>query len=223
MKAKTLLISAATLAAGVMASQAAVYSQNIVGYINVTIPAGQFCLIQNPLSTGNDVLTNVIPLGNVPKNTEAYFFAAGSFGAPYQMTKTGWSPDASTVSVAPGQGFFIQNTAVTNFTLTLVGTVLSSNSAPVALSPGFNLVGAPQPVSGFLQTQMGVPAVKNDFVYQFNDGGGNYYPETQATKTGWSPSEPYIGTNVNVGVAEAFFYDVNGATTENWTNSLSPY
>jgi hypothetical protein len=223
MKAKTLLISAATLAAGVMASQAAVYSQNIVGYINVTIPSGQFCLIQNPLTTGNDVLTNVIPVGAAPKGTEAYFFSAGSFGSPYTLGKSGWSPDASTVSVAPGQGFFIQNAGITNFTLTLTGSILSSNTGPVTLSPGFNLVGASVPVSGNIQAQMGAPAVKNDFVYQFNDGIGNYGPQLTAGKSGlWSPYEPTIGTNSNVGVAEAFFYDESG-TTKQWTNSLSPY
>src|SRR5690349_8577884 len=61
MRTKTLLIAAAAMAAGVSASMAQVtYSQNIVGYVNVTAPAGQYIMIANPLTTGNDVLTNVI-------------------------------------------------------------------------------------------------------------------------------------------------------------------
>jgi hypothetical protein len=223
MKIKTLAIAAATLAVGAISSQAQVYSQNIVGYVNVTVPPGSYVLLQNPLDTGNNVLTNVIPLGNVPKNTEVFIYSGGSFGAPYQMTKTGWSPNASAVSVAPSQGFFLANIGSTNFTVTFTGSVLSSNAAPVALPPGYNLVGSPQPVSGLLQTKLGVPASKNDNVFQYNDDTGSYYPEAQATKTGWSPSEPYIGTNDIVGVAEAFYYDNIGATTKYWTNSAAPY
>jgi hypothetical protein len=41
MKSKTLLIAAAALVAGVITSEAQVYSANIVGYVNVTLPAGQ--------------------------------------------------------------------------------------------------------------------------------------------------------------------------------------
>jgi hypothetical protein len=49
---KTLLIAAATLAAGVIAAQAdsPVYSQNIVGYVNTVIPKnGVLTLVNNPL------------------------------------------------------------------------------------------------------------------------------------------------------------------------------
>jgi hypothetical protein len=48
---KTLLIAAATLAAGVIAAQAdsPVYSQNIVGYVNTVLPGGSLTLISNPL------------------------------------------------------------------------------------------------------------------------------------------------------------------------------
>ncbi len=38
---KTLLIAAAALVAGVISSDAQVYSANIVGYVNVACPAGR--------------------------------------------------------------------------------------------------------------------------------------------------------------------------------------
>ena len=40
MRTKTLLIAAAALAAGLVSSQAQVYSQNVVGYANVPAPVG---------------------------------------------------------------------------------------------------------------------------------------------------------------------------------------
>jgi len=47
---KTLLIAAAALAAGVISTQAQVYSQNIVGYVNTAIPGNNgLTLINNPL------------------------------------------------------------------------------------------------------------------------------------------------------------------------------
>ena len=81
MRTKTLLIAAAALVAGVVSSEAQVYSANIVGYVNVTVPAASYVLMANPLTTGNDVLTNVIPPGSVPNTTtKAYIYSGGSFG-----------------------------------------------------------------------------------------------------------------------------------------------
>jgi hypothetical protein len=51
---KTLLIAAAALAAGVISSQAQVYSQNVVGYINQPIPADSYQIIGSQLINGSD-------------------------------------------------------------------------------------------------------------------------------------------------------------------------
>ncbi len=58
MRTKTLLIGAAALVASVISSQAqgTVYSQNVVGYINQTIPGGgKFAEYANQLVNGSDV------------------------------------------------------------------------------------------------------------------------------------------------------------------------
>src|SRR5665213_2280842 len=62
MRTKTLLIAAAALAAATISSQAQVYSQNIVGYINTTVPNGahQFQFIANQLQTVTANGTNKI-------------------------------------------------------------------------------------------------------------------------------------------------------------------
>ena len=55
MKIITLLIAAATLAVGAISSQAQVYSQNTVGYINQVLPAGKFAIVGSQLINGSDV------------------------------------------------------------------------------------------------------------------------------------------------------------------------
>jgi len=56
---KTLLIAAAALAAGVISTQAQVYSQNIVGYVNTAIPGnGALSLIVNPMQNITGGVTN---------------------------------------------------------------------------------------------------------------------------------------------------------------------
>jgi hypothetical protein len=216
MKIKTLAIAAATLAVGAISSQAQVYSQNIVGYINVTVPPSSYVLIQNPLDTGNNVLTNVIPLGSVPKNTSAIFFTGGSFSTTFLMTKSGWSPDASTFPVVPGAGFFLQNTATTNLTVTFTGSVVTNN---IHLVAGYNLVGSIVPASGPIETGLGLGSTKNDYVYQWLTGSGSYTAQYLRTKSGWSPSEPNVGTNSYAGVAEGFFFNESQAAGTNWVNT----
>ena len=67
MRTKTLLMTAAALAAGVIYSQAqgTVYSQNVVGYVNVTIPANGFNLVGNQLDLGpgSNSVDNVLTTG----------------------------------------------------------------------------------------------------------------------------------------------------------------
>src|ERR1700722_13023058 len=51
---KTLLITAAALAAGVISTQAQVYSQNVVGYVNQPIPANSYQIIGSQMVNGSD-------------------------------------------------------------------------------------------------------------------------------------------------------------------------
>ena len=219
MKSKTLLIAAAALAAGVMSSSAAVYSQNIVGYINASIPAGGYGLIQNPLDTGNNVLTNIIPAGNpsLPLNIKVYPFAGGTYPG-YTLHASSWSSGASGLLLNPGTGFFLFNPASTNITITFVGNVLTGTNL-VPFVTGYNIVGCPTPLSGAVQTSLGLPAVLNDKVYQFNPVTSGYPGYTRHASS-WGGGEPQIGTNTLYGVAESFFYDATYTGT--WTNVFNP-
>jgi hypothetical protein len=216
MKTKTLLITAAAaLAAGIMSSQAQVYSQNVVGYVNATIPANGYALLSNPLDTGNNVLTNLILVGGAPSTTTKADVWTGSGFTTYTLRAGGWSSGASGVLLNPGTGFFIQNLATTNITITFVGNVVAGTNL-VPYTAGYDPVGSVTPISGLVQTTLGLPAVNGDKVLQWNPTSQGYITYTRRA-TGWGGGlEPTIGTNSFYGVAEGFFYQPVGSG--NWTN-----
>ena len=123
MRTKTLLLTAALVAAGVATSmaQSNVYSLNVVGYVNVPIQAG-FNMVCNPLDVGDgqgNVLTNVIGGGNtngtaLPDSTFLYPWNGSGYGSIQQYIGSyGWfdpnSPDGVTITnkIPPGKAFFI--------------------------------------------------------------------------------------------------------------------
>src|SRR5713226_3736027 len=79
MRTKTLLLTAALSAAGALTSMAQVYSVNIVGYINLSIPAG-FSMMANQLNNSVDnKVTTLLPAP--PLGTAVFQFvpASGSY------------------------------------------------------------------------------------------------------------------------------------------------
>src|SRR5438067_1768307 len=67
MRTKTVVLAAALTVAGALGSMAQVYSDNVVGYITLTIPKG-FSLIANQLDASPDnTLPTILP--SVPENT----------------------------------------------------------------------------------------------------------------------------------------------------------
>src|SRR5262249_27535046 len=141
---KVLLIAAATLAVGVISSKAQVYSQNIVGYANVVLPAGTLALVCNPLdngtNTGNDVFSAL------PNKSTVQLWNGSGF-SQYTKTSAGFTP--SNPSLPVGTGFFVK--AASAFTNTFSGNVVpapggsTTNSLPAGV---LALVGSQMPVGG---------------------------------------------------------------------------
>jgi hypothetical protein len=152
---KTLLIAAAALVAGIVSSNAQVYSANVVGYVNVTLPGnGQYTLIANPFDDGNgnhltNLLNSALPGGNAAVRSTLFYFP----GAPANISKlaSGWASDAI---LAPGTGFYVRNGApggnAPTLTNTFVGTVipLAGGSVTNQIPTGFSLQGSVVPVAG---------------------------------------------------------------------------
>jgi len=214
MNTKTLLIAAAALAAGVMTSQAQVYSQNIVGYVNIPLVAGQNNLICNQLDldgTGtNNTLASLFST-NLPNNATINSWNGTGFDTATYTTLSGWSTTSDkfvNASLQPGTGFFIKTKNAT--TVTLVGNVLvGTNNLPVVA--GVSVVAPTVPVAGTLDTTNQFPIANNNTVNVFNGVGFNSF--TYTSLSGWTPSDPQLT------VGQAVFINVKKST--NWSEVLT--
>ena len=116
---KTLLIAVAALAAGVISTQAQVYSQNIVGYANIQTPNGGTYLVSIPFKIGatngaNEIWPLVGGSPSIPDGSEVSIWT-GSGYANYLSDSTSpclWDDAQGNFLAAPptlsvGQGFFL--------------------------------------------------------------------------------------------------------------------
>jgi len=224
MRTKTLLLSAAVLAAGVATSMAAnVYSVNVVGYVNLTLTNG-FNLISNPLdangggtATGN-TLANIFTA--LPDTTTVYKLSGGAFTQSDEFINgPGWLAGGS-ITFNPGEGIFIQIPAGipgNSTNITFVGTVVQSNATPttVTIAPGYNIAGSQAPISGLLTTQLGYQPQNLDTVYVFSPVTQSYPSSFQyITGPGWLPNEPSVSVGQSV-----WIQNLSGAANV-WTNNF---
>ena len=206
MRTKTLLLTAALVAAGVASSmaQSNVYSLNVVGYVNVVAPSG-FSIVNNPLDSGTNTVGSLFP--TVANGTIIYTFSptTGFVGDNYL---NGWGTPAT--AIAPGTGFFYYNPTSSPITNTFVGTVIQGSTTN-ALSAGFTLAGSIAPLSGpVTNSTINLPAANGSIVYTFDPSTGytgyNYL-------NGWTPSVP----SINVG--QGFFVFQSAAV--NWLQTFN--
>ena len=164
MRTKTILLSAAVLAAGIAASTAqSVYSVNAVGYVNVTVTNG-YNLICNPLNGTNNNINTIIPVASDGStvlrwgNTGQSFVSVDTYFNLGDPAQDGWynaSFAKSTNIIAPGEAFFFKRAGAGTGTLTFVGEVPQGNltnrigtlygfySSIVPQSAGLSTIGFP--------------------------------------------------------------------------------
>src|SRR5258706_1505975 len=121
MRTKTLLITAALGAAGIASSMAqqAVYSLNIVGYVNLPVNAG-LSMVANQLDATPDNGVQGL-FGTPPGSLTVNKFnpATGTYQQAIFDPDSGWA-DPTAMKLNPGDGAFLDNPNPT-FTTTLVG------------------------------------------------------------------------------------------------------
>jgi len=215
MKAKTLLIAAAALAAGVMHSQAQVYSQNIVGYVNVPLTnSSGYTLISNPLDfdgtgTNNTIYTSVgtnLPAGSIVEAWTGTSFKLSTLSGGV------WS-SASNVNVQkavqPGSGFFLYVPTPTN--VTFVGNVITgTNTYPVVA--GYQVVSFNSPVAGRIEEDLGYQPTIGDVAEVWT--GSTFKLHTFNGGVSWSG-----GGDPTLNVGAALF--LNSFSNTNWTKILN--
>ncbi len=224
MKTKTLLIAAAALAAGVIASQAQpVYSQNIVGYVNQTFVGGVYTQVSVPLSVSStnsaEQIFPAVQAGDAILLWNGAAYDTYTYFGPGQWLY----PDGSTIGAAPnlkvGQGLFFQAGATE--TNTVVGdVVLSNTNNPVTLTGGtYTLVGSLPPigVSSLEDTNLNLPLQAGDAVLIWD--GTKYGTYTYFGPGQWLyPDGSTIGVSPGLTVGQGFFYQAGA--TETWSQNL---
>jgi len=213
MRTKTLLLTAALAAVGVSSSMAQVYSVNVVGYINKSLPKG-FYMLANQLDnkTGNKVV-DLIPAP--PNNTFVFKFnpATGGYDA-IDYVDGAWEGDfVDTLTLSPGEGAFISSAVSHN--VTFVGEVQLTSD--VTIPSGFSIRSSVVPQSVPVD-QIAFPASNNDFVFQYNPATGGYIANDYVDGA-WEGDGG--GTAPTPAIGESFFISHSGAATH-WIRNFTP-
>jgi|SRR5579862_3962574 len=211
MKTKTSLLSAAALAAGLLASQAQsnVYSANVVGYYNLQpTNNNNFTFIANQLDldgTGTNNTVNSVIGTNLPLNSKILAWNTNSQSfQTITLLASGWTSGAAGPTVKqglqPGYGVIIQIPGSTPTNITVVGNVLQqTNRFP--LPTGLQLISYPFPIGGGLTSNLNfIPNVNvgssHDSAETWNVGLQSYTIHNWLG-TQWSAGDPQlpIGTS----------------------------
>lgn len=217
MNTKSLLIAAATLAVGAISSQAQVYSQNIVGYVNVPLAPG-YSLIANPLDDGSgNQLTNLLNSASLVNKSTVTTWNGTVYNTAIGKVTGGWGANTS---LPPGTGFFLKNNGAST-TNTFVGTVgganvVSGQQLTNVLNAGYNLVGSILPYAGDLTTDTNLnlssaTLVNKSTLTSWNVPGQVFDTAVGKVTGGWGAAFP-------VTVGQGYFLKNNGVAT-NWVQS----
>lgn len=180
-------------------AQSNVYSLNVVGYYNVTVPAApaQFRMVANSLLTTNETLNGVIP--TAPPGTIFLKWTGSTYSTHEFIDDVDkWDPNTS---FATGDGGFLRNVTGSPMTVTFVGEVRQGGLTN-AVPQGYNIEGSIVPQAGTVTTALGLPV---------NEGGGDFILKWKATAGGGYDVFEYIGagewdpTEPSVAVGEGFF------------------
>lgn len=226
MRTKTLICAAAVLAAGLASSIAqTVYSQNVVGYVNVVIPSG-YSAIANPLdasNSGGNSISNLfnaaVAGGTGPAAGDAAYSWNGVFNNGNFNSDLDGSWSNPTEQFAPGKGIFYQNVGAP-FTNTFVGEVMQG-SLTVPLPFLYNSVASKVPQAGYA-ADLGLIGAGADVIYLWN---GNFNVGSFRDDLGgtWSDAAGFVVDPVKgpfLNVAQSIFYNnVSGAAT--WVRNFT--
>jgi hypothetical protein len=241
MRTKTLLLTAALVAAGVASSQAQsnVYSLNIVGYVNIPVQKGKLYMLNNAFTTGTgDNITNVLiqpymgGTNDVPDpaidagwdGTQLYAFHRLSFSGYVNEgynTGYGWAPGTgdpgdvngnSTLTLPPGTGFWLLPT--TNSTVTFTGSVVLGSTNTIAGG------GSPShPVISQIGSAYAGATTLSQLGLNGNDGDliYRYYNTAFGVPAGYSGSVGHYGGGISYNAGYGW-YDNDAPTSTNAGN-----
>ena len=240
-------MTAAALAAGVISSQAqgTVYSQNVVGYVNLSIPAKSLEMVANQLDTGSNTLDNVfqgtglvsgqtvvLEWNGAGYNSYTYLNCSASPVTPgvAGFYNTAGVEVGSTNYLQPGQGCFIHNGSSSAITIPTVGQVIQGTNT-YNVPTGLNIYSIPQPLAGtpIDSSNVNFPVVSGLTVYLSWTGSGfNQYTYLNCSASPTTPGQAgfwnaTLTTDEDTNPAAwapagGSFFIHNAATAQVWTD-----
>ena len=211
------MLCAAALAASLASSMAQnVYSLNVVGYYNVTIPPNGLYMIANQLNTTNNTLDSLLP--SVADGSGFFKYNGGYAAYAYDATIPGWTTTGITLN--PGEAAFFRDTVGgSGQVLTFVGEVLQNTSPGLVntLPIGNSIRSSMVPQAGRATADLAIPGEDGDGLFIFNGGYAAYAYD--ATIPGWTSADPG-GPIIQVG--QGFFYKkLAGGVSTSWVRSFT--
>ena len=241
MRTKTLLIAAAALVAGIVSSEAQVYSANVVGYVSIPFTNSVLALVAPTLDydgTGtNNTISSVFTTPAIGDavfafngsgyDTISYTVVTSGHGASATFT-TNWfngSTIATNYPILPGRGVFYL--PATNETATIVGTVLQGTLTNKFFPAANNvaLVSSAVPITGGLTSVLGYNPSIGDNVFTFAGGSYSTYSYTVVT-SGHGASATFTTNWFNgsvqgepiIGVGQGFW--IQPIANTNWVTTF---
>jgi len=207
------------MVAGLVSSNAQVYSANVVGYANVTFAgAAGYTLVANPFDDGNGNQSSNL-LSTLPNKSQVITWNGTGYNTAITKSGGAWP---SSVSLPPGTGFFVKNGIASSppVTNTFVGSVIVNISASETntLSSGYTLAGSviPYAADATIDTNinLGVVLANKSQLIDWNTG-------TQLFDTADTKAGGVFGSPFNISVGQGFFIKAQTAGS-NWVETLNP-
>jgi hypothetical protein len=244
MRTKTLLIAAAALVAGIVSSEAQVYSANVVGYVSIPFTNGVLALVAPALdldgtgtnNTVSSVFTTpaigdtVFAFNGSGYDTISYTYVVVSGHGATAVYATNWfngSSIATNYPINPGRGVFYL--PATNETATMVGTVLQGTftNRYFPTAGNLSLVSSQIPEAAGITSVLGYKPSIGDNVFTFVNGGYNTYSYTFVVVSGHGATAVYATNWFNgsvqgepvIGVGQGFW--IQPANNTNWVQSFT--
>jgi len=207
MKAKALLLLGLVAGGSALAQTV---SQNIVGYVNVTV-AGQvggvskYSMVSNPLKATSNKVSDVIKLA-ATDDLQLFHYGPGGFTS--SAASGGDWLDGGDVVINPGGGFFAASAGSNPVKITFVGEVdIAGAVAGHNVPAGLSIQSSVLPKAGRLadlEYPLGTGDSDSDQIFQFINGA---YVETDGSSGAWIDDS---GKGPQVAVAEAFWVKRTG-------------
>jgi hypothetical protein len=199
-----------TALAAATASSFAATSSNIVGYVKLSLGQG-FTMVANQLDNGAGNKVTALFAG-VPDGFSVYKYTAGNF-ISIQLLGGAWEGDDVDMTLAPGEGVFVESPSAT--TATFVGEV-KTGSSTVNIGAGFSIISSVVPQQLALDGASSFPAANGDTVYRFIPAA-RAYESDQFLGGAWEGDSGGAAPTVKVG--EAFW--VQTAAAKAWTRTFN--